>query len=186
MDLMKKDPPLKHGFSKHCLVSDDGTTVLVSGEAMQFRISFLPGLMIVYGDIDELVIACPICKTSQDMRGWVLDNVESKFYFLDNQPIRFREYQLNRLAADDLCEELNIEKFASCQNIDGSLVYRWRQHIMSNPVSNLVEHELIDTLIQSALDYSDSTLCAYEAVRCFANLSMNHESSNSIAERPAL
>lgn len=162
MGTMNKDP-----FRNHRIVSDDGVTVLLSDQNescnMWFRISFLPGLLIIYGDIGELVACRPSCKTSNEMRRWALGSSNSMDYFLGKQPWEMRSYRFDMNCAKEICRELEIEEFNG--DDDERTQDEFMEHLTSNNISDAYEYD--------ARTWSHQTVCRYQALQCFVKLELD-------------
>lgn len=153
-------------FANHQIVSDDGVTVLLhdSDESWNcwFRISFLPRCMLVYGDIDEIVVGRAGCKTSAEMRRWAISAVDSQDYFLEKQPMHLRNKDFSEERAEEICIELEIPEMDWTFLDDEEQQAQFYEHLSDNDVTDAYEY--------SAMVWSSGTMCAYEAVKRFAQL----------------
>jgi hypothetical protein len=152
-------------FINHQIVSDDGVTVLLSNPKepcnMWFRISFLPGLLIIYGDIGEMVLCQPSCKTSNEMRRWALGSTTYMNYVLSKQPLDMRSYEFNIDRAKEICKELEIEEFDG----DEQGQEQFMEHLADNDIDAPYEYD--------ARKWSHWTVVKFNALRCFVRLELS-------------
>jgi hypothetical protein len=171
----------RKNFTNHVIKKEADHLYLVrnpENSFFWFRMAFLPEMVLLYGDVGELVLCC---RSACDPQGWLANAHKSPDYMLSKVPYEFRREEFYQEYAEEIIKEYlddgSINVNAAENILDEMESYNWDPAHWTWAWS---EHTSVDE-IPEATDWDARTIHQVVAIETFFNLIDKIEQVSSAA-----